>query len=242
MKTLKFFLLLTTAAFSTFSVCAQSADEIIGKYANAVGGKDVIGKLNSIYVEATMQAMGNDGANTLTVLNGKGYKSESDFNGQKIINCVTDKSGWAVNPMAGSDAAAAMSDEQFKRYKDQLYIGTPLLYYPANGYKAELQGQEKVGNVNAYKIKLTSPDKVESTYYLDPSTWYVIKTVRHGNMQGQDIELTTTYSNYQKTDAGFVIPFSIEMDFGSQLQITTAVKKAEVNKPVDPKIFDKPAN
>jgi hypothetical protein len=123
-----------------------------------------------------------------------------------------------------------------------LYIGTPLMYYPANGYKAELKGQEKVGNINAYKIRLTSADKVESIYYLDPSSWYVIKTIRHGNMNGQDVEITTTYSNYQKTDAGFVTPFSIDMDYGGQFQLSTTVKKAEVNKPVDPKIFEMPAN
>jgi hypothetical protein len=240
MKTLKLSLLFMTAVFGALSVCAQTADEIINKCIDAAGGKDVIAKLNSVYVESSMQVMGNDAPTAVTVLNGKGYKSEMDFNGQKMVNVVTDKGGWTINPMAGGTGATAMTDDQLKGFKDQLFIGNPLLYYPANGYKAELQGQEKVGNVNAYKIKLTSADKVESTYYIDPSSYYVIKSVRHGSMQGQDVDISTTYSNYQKTEVGYVTPFSMDIDFGGQIQISSTVKKAEINKPVDPKIFEMP--
>jgi hypothetical protein len=145
-----------------------------------------------------------------------------------------------INPMSGATDPTPMPVDQLKSYKEQLYIGGPLYNYAANGYKAELAGQEKVGSVNAYKIKLTSKDSVETFFYIDPTTYYLIKETRHGNAMGQDVEITVTMSNYKKTDIGFSLPNSIDMDFG-QFQMSTTVKKIEVNKPVDPKIFDMPA-
>ncbi|HLY71510.1 MAG TPA: hypothetical protein VKR53_17365 [Puia sp.] len=240
MKSLKFYLLSIVTSFAVFAASAQTADDIINKTTDALGGKDAISKINSMNIEATLQVMGNEAPSMVTILNGKGYKSESEFNGQKIITAVTDKGGWMINPMAGANDATVLPVDQVKGYKEQLYIGGPLINYAANGYKAELQGQEKVGSVNAYKIKLTSKDSVETTYYIDPTTYYPIKSLRHGSMMGQDVEISVTMSNYKKTDGGLVAPYSVDMDFGGQFQISTTVKKIELNKPVDPKIFDMP--
>ena len=223
-----------------FTASAQSADDIINKHIDAVGGRTTIGKINSIYEEGTMQVMGNEAPNNITILNGKGYKSETDFNGQKIVNTVTDKGGWMINPMAGASDATALPADQYKNLKAQLYIGGPLLNYVADGYKAELLGQEKVGTVNAYKIKLTSKDSAVTTYFIDPTTYYLIKAVTHGNAMGQEVDITATFSNFQKTDVGYTMPFTTDLDFGGQFQLTTTFKKVEVNKPVDPKIFDMP--
>jgi hypothetical protein len=240
MRNLKTYLLSIIAFFALSVTNAQSVDDVINKYIDAIGGKDVLSKINSIYEETTMQVMGNEAPNNITILNGKGYRNETDFNGQKIVTCISDKGGWMVNPMSGATDPTPMPVDQLKGYKEQLYIGGPLYNYAANGYKAELAGQEKVGNVNAYKIKLTSKDSVETFFYIDPTTYYLIKETRHGSAMGQDVEITVTMSNYKKTDIGFSLPNSIDMDFG-QFQMSTTVKKIEVNKPVDPKIFDMPA-
>src|SRR5579862_7393231 len=210
MKTFKICLMFLLVACGLASGYAQTADDIINKHITAIGGKDVIGKINSFTTEATMQVMGNDAPNSVTVVNGKGYKSESDFQGQKIIQCVTDKGGWMVNPMAGAADATAMQADELKNFKEQLYIGGPILNYAALGYKAELQGQEKVGNVNAYKIKLTSPDGIATNYYIDPTTYYLIKAVRHGNAMGQDVEISVTYSDFKKTDFGYTMANTID--------------------------------
>jgi hypothetical protein len=241
MKILKFYLLSIAAIFAIFSAGAQSVDDIISKHINAVGGKDVVSKLNSIHIEATMQVMGNEAPNTVTILNGKGYKSESDFQGQKIVQCVTDKGGWMVNPMAGAADPTAMQADELKNFKEQLYIGGPILNYAADGYKAELDGQEKVGSVNAYKIKLTSPDGIATNYYIDPTTYYLIKAVRHGNAMGQDVEISVTYSDFKKTDFGYTMANTVDTDFGGQFQLSATVKKVDINQPVDPKAFDMPA-
>ena len=236
MKFLKLCLLSLTALF-TVSVNAQTADEIIAKHIEATGGKEKLGAINSVRMESTMNVMDNDAASTTIVLNGKGYRSESDFGGQKLIQVVTDKSGWAVNPFGGSSEPTAMPDDQYKSGVSQIYI-VPFLNYAARGEKAELLGKEKVGTVDAYKIKMTSKDNVASTYYVDPSTYYIVQSTRSADMGGQQVNVTAVFSDFKKLDYGWVTPQTTQISFGDQFSMTSKVKKIEVNAPVDATVFE----
>ena len=229
--------LLLLASFVCLSaVHAQTADEIVSKYVDAIGGKDKISQVKSIYMENNMAAMGNDNPNVINVLNGKGYKSETDFQGQKIIQCYTDKGAWQINPMAGSSAAEAMPADQYNANKELIDVGGNLYDYAAKGSKVELVGKDG----GAFKIKLTTKENAEVNYWIDSSTYYITKVVRKGNMMGQEVEITVKLSDYKKTDFGYVIPYSTEMDFGGQFSLTSTIKKVEINKTIDPAIFIAP--
>lgn len=239
MKNLKVGLIAIAALFSATAIYAQTADEIVAKYVDAVGGKEKLKAITSVRMENTLSIMGNDAPNTTTIINGKGYRNESEFNGAKIIQVITEKGGWQINPMAGAADAQALPEEQVKAAKYQMYV-EPLLDYAAKGAKAELLGQEKVGNINAYKVKVTNADNVATTYYFDPSTHYLVQMTRTAEMMGQQMDVTATYSDYKKTDYGWVVPQNVEINMGGQFSMTMKVKNVEVNKEVDPKIFDMP--
>jgi hypothetical protein len=237
MKTMKIFLL-TLTAFLTISFSkAQTADEIISKYVDAIGGKDKLSQMNSVYIESGTEVMGNEAATKTTILNGKGYKNETDFNGQMIVQVVTSKGGWMINPFAGASDPTPLPDDQFKASEDQVYISGPLFDYAAHGGKVELLGQEKVGDVNAYKLKYTNKDNSEITYYLDPATYYIIRTVKKGTAMGQEVTITIGFSNYQKTDYGIQMAYTTDIDMG-QFALKVNIKKVEVNKAVDPSFFE----
>ncbi|HEY6977534.1 MAG TPA: hypothetical protein VH396_14650 [Chitinophagaceae bacterium] len=240
MKKNKLCLLTITASICVAAVQGQTVDDIISKHIDALGGKDKLSQVTSLYVESTVNAMGNDNQSKTYIVNAKDYKIESDFNGQQFVQCYTaDHGGWVVNPMAGQTTPTAMPDNQYKPGKVQMHIPDQLFNYAEKGSKAELQGTESVDSINAYKIKLTNADSIETTYYIDPTTYYIIKSVSSGEMMGQPVEIINTYSNYQKTDFGLVVPYLKVTDF-SQFSITVTVKKVEVNKQIDPAIFDMP--
>lgn len=244
MKKLKISLLALTALLSAATMHAQTAsvnaDDVIAKHLEAIGGKEKLQGISSVRMESTLEVMGNEAPNTTTIVNGKGYRSESDFNGQKIIQVYTDKGGWMVNPMAGATDPQAIPEEQAKAAKGQIYA-VPLLDYAARGGKAEYLGQEKVGEVNAYKIKITDADGTATTFYFDPSTYYIIQAVRSSEMMGQQVDVTVTNSDFKKTDYGWVVPQTIAMDMGGQFSMTLKLKDIAINQEVDPKIFDMPA-
>lgn len=242
MKVLKTGLLAATVLFSTALVNAQTADEIISKHLTAIGGKEKINQIKSIYMEGSMEIMGNEAPMTTYLLNGKGFKSEVEFNGQKIVNAMNEKGGWMINPMMGSTSPQPLPQEQFEAGKDQMVIGGALLTYQTNGEKAELVGKEKLNNVDAYKIKLTAKDSNATTYFIDANTYYILKMIKVANMAGQEAEVETSFSDYKPTDYGYIVPFKVEITLPQGFSLATNMKKVEVNKEIDPKIFEMPAN
>lgn len=233
---MKSFLLSAVLLLSVACLQAQTVDEIVAKHIAAIGGKEKLSQIKSLYMENSVNVMGGDNPSTVTVLNGKGYRTEVEFQGQKIITVVSDKGGWAINPMAGSSDPTPLPDDQYQTMKDQIFIGAPFYEYAAKGTKLELVGKEE----GAFKIK-TGAGTSETSYFIDPTTYYITKLVRKGQMMGQEVEMTISFSDYKKTDFGYVIPYTVATDFGGQFQMTSTTKKAEINKEVDPKVFEMPA-
>jgi hypothetical protein len=240
MKTNKSILITAITLFLAVSASAQTADEIIGKYVQAIGGKDVLTKITSVYTETTMDVMGMQISGKTTILNGKGMKQEMDVMGSTMVTCLTDKGGWTINPMAGGTDPVDMPADQFNSGKDQIVVGAPFINYARNGSKSELLGTEAVGAVNAYKIKLTDSNNKASVYFFDPNTYLLLKTIQQSDNQGQMVENIITFSDYRATN-GYTMPYKMDMDMnGGQMTMTMTVTKVELNKPVDEAIFSKP--
>jgi len=225
-------LLSLTALFGT-AVTAQTADEIITKHIEATGGKEKLAAINSVKMENVMHVMDNDAPNKIIIVNGKGYRTESDFNGQKLVQVYTDKSGWAINPFAGGDEPQAMPEDQYKAGVGQLYV-VPLLNYAARGEKAELLGQEKVGNVNAYKIKVTGPSGNSYFEFYDATTGLLLKAEITVKMGGADVTSSTEYSKYQKVE-NIMLPFitnqSVQSAQGAQ-EFVLEAKEFKLNETI----------
>jgi hypothetical protein len=213
-----------------------AVDEIVSKHVDAIGGKDAIGKVKTVVTESTFSMMGADNPSTTTIVDGVGYKSELEFNGTKMVQCYTDKGGWMINPMAGATTATAMPDDVYNTGKGQINVADALVDYAARGSKVELTGKDG----NAYKIKLTTKEKVESTFLVDSTSYLITSVATKGKMQDQEVDVTTKLSDYRKTDAGLMMPYAIDVDLGGQFQIAIAVKKVELNKTIDPAVFEMP--
>ena len=241
MKIYKLAALSALALFISVSVSAQTADEIIGKYVKAIGGKEMLSKINSLYTENSMEVMGMQITGKTTVLNGKGMKQEMEVMGSNMVTCITDKGGWTINPMTGGTSPEDMPAAQYNSGKAQITIGAPFLNYAETGYKAELAGTDTIAKVTALKIKLTGPDNTAAFYFFDPNSFLLLKSISQAESQGQMVENIVLYTDYKQTD-GYTMPYKMNMDMaGGQFNMTMNVTKVELNKPVNDSIFIKPA-
>jgi hypothetical protein len=240
MKINKSVTLVAIVLFIAVSASAQTADEIIGKYVQAIGGKDMLAKIKSVYTEGSMEVMGMQIIVKSTILNGTGMRQDMEVSGSTITNCINDKGGWTINPMTGSSSAEAMPEAQYKSGRDEIVVGAPFTNYAEKGYKVELVGNEPVGDVTAFKVKMSTPDNTSSMYFFDPKTFYLIKTVQQTDMQGQTVENVITFSDFRQVE-GYTLPYKISTDMaGGQFSMAMTVTKVELNKPVDEAIFAKP--
>jgi outer membrane lipoprotein-sorting protein len=241
MKILKIILLCSIPLMGLISAKAQTADEIVNKWMDAMGGRDKLSSMQTVYTENEINIMNNIAPGKTYIVNGKGFKSETDFNGQKVIDCYTVNNGWSINPLAGQNAAATMPAVQIKLGQLQLDAAGPLFNYAAKGSKAELLGKELLKGTSVYKLKLTTSAGLEVTFFINDTSYYILKEVTKMNAEGQDIEITVVNSDYRKTENGFIMPFSTELTLPG-LTATINNRKIEINKEIDPAIFEMPKN
>jgi hypothetical protein len=189
-----------------------------------------------MYVESAITMMGAENPSSTTIVDGVGYKNEMEFNGTKIVQTFTDKGGWTINPMTGASTATPMPDDVYNTGKAQINVADPLCDYAAKGSKVELIGKDGT----AYKVKLTSKEKIETVYLIDSTSFLITSAVAKGKMQDQEVDITSKLSDYRKTELGYMMPYAIDVDLGGQFSLTIAVKKVELNKAIDPAVFAMP--
>ena len=107
--------------------------------------------------------------------------------------------------------------------------------YASKGFKVTFEGKDSAD----YKVKLTTKDGVEIVYYINIKTNLIDKAVNRISINGQDVETTAIFTDYKKTDVGLVMPYSQQIVL-PQITLNITNKKIEVNKDIDPVIFEKP--
>src|SRR6476660_1588857 len=189
----------------SFTANGQTVDDIVKKHIDAIGGTDVISKVKTIVIDGEVAVMGQSFPSTTTIVINKGFKNVTTVNGVEIIQCFTPDGGWMVNPMMGATSPTPVSEEEKKIGASRYDIGGPLFNYKEKGNTVELAGADSVNGVKAIKLKVKDKNAIETTIYLDPQTYYIIKAESKGNVNGQDMVAVTTFSHYKKTDIGYVM-------------------------------------
>lgn len=222
------FLMFATAAIAN----AQTADEIINKHITAIGGADAWKKINSIKQEGNVKVQGADVTVTMTTLNGKGSRQDISLMGMNGYRIITPAAGWSFMPFQGQTEVDPITADDLKEAQDDLDVQGKLIDYKDKGTTVELFGKDDVDGTECYKLVATTKSGVKETFYIDPKTSLIIKSVVVQKANGQEMEVPSIYSNYTKLPEGIIVPMSIMLPFG-ELNMT----KVEVNPKVDEAIF-----
>lgn len=212
---------------------AQTADEVINNHINAMGGKEKLAALKSVRMECNLSMMGQELPMVITRAQGIGQRVDLSIMGTENYIIATPTAGWMYMPIQGQSEAQPMPEEMLKASKDQLDIQGPLFNYKEKGNTVELVGKEKVDGAEAFKLKVTDKTGKVSHLFIDATNYYHVKSVMSANVNGEDMEISVTQSNFKKTADGYVFPWTI----GNSAQGDMNVTKLDVNLPVDEKLF-----
>lgn len=220
---------------------AQSAEDIIAKHIKAIGG-DNWSKVNSIKMEATIAAEAAAGMTisySMTAIRDKATRMDVSVMGMNQVSVVNGDKGWTINPFAGQTSAEPLTPDQVKNMMDQTDIDGTIIGYKEKGYKVEYVGKEDVEGTEALKIKVDKGEgKLEYLLY-DPESYYEIKNVRVDNVDGQEVETATIYSNFKAVD-GITMPYTMQQANPMMGSTTISMTKVTLNPTVDEKIFEMP--
>jgi hypothetical protein len=231
-----FFFLFSINSFS------QSAEDIVTKYINSVGGKE---KWDAIKSDKKSGKIIMSGMELPFISYSKRpnlYYIEVTFQGMTMKSAFDGNTGWMINPMTGSNKAEKMDDDMLKTIKNRGIIGGQLVNYKDLGCTVELIGKGNLEGSEVFNIKLTNKEGDDIVnYYIDTVSYTLFKSTSKNKSMGTEVSSETYYIDY-KPIGNVIAPFSIEtktsgMDMGSQKIV---VEKIEQNVEIDDTIFKMP--
>ena len=228
----KVFLFVFLALGTCSAIFAQTADEIINKHIDAIGGKAKWISINSLKIEGQIEVQGVSIPFTLHAIQNKGNRTDAEFQGMKIIEIVTPQAGWSMNALQGQNTLQPMSQEDLKNKIDELDIQGELIDYAQKGHTVEFLGKDEADGNEYFKLKVTSKTGNEVVYFFDTKTYLIYKQENTVKNNGQDIKVEVKFLDYQTLDNGVKIAFKQEQ--GPMMMVS---KKITVNPVIDESLF-----
>ncbi len=216
MKKLSLIFVLLMTSFG-FGLNAQNLDEIVSKHIEAIGGKANWDKIKTLRYESTMKAQGADIKFTVVIIDDKAMRSDIAVMGMNGFSILNTKEGWNYMPWAGQTKSEAMTPDDVKNAQDELSIKDEFLTYRQLGKTLDYYGMDDIDGTECFKLKMTDKEGKETTFYIDPSNYLVIKKTEKIKANGQENESSTFYSDYKTLPEGIVYPMSNCVFFANKI-------------------------
>lgn len=232
MKPIMIFSLFIMAMVLAQFAQAQTADDVVNKYLTAMGGKEKLAALKTVKMEGSLSVMGNDVAMVITKKHLTGMRVDISVMGTENYQIVTPTKGIVFMPVQGMSEPTEMPAEQLKSSTSQLDIEGSLVNYKEKGTTIEIAGKEKVDGEDCSNLKLTYKSGLVSNFFISDKTGFIIKTTGKRVMNGEEVEVSNSFSNFKQNADGYWFPYT-----STNAQGTTEFSKIETNVAVDDSIF-----
>jgi predicted Zn-dependent peptidase len=204
-----------------------TANAIIEKYIDAIGGKTKLESVNSFAMSASaeMQGMKLDLEVKKTTSNQlmQDVKMMGNSVSKQVLN---GDNGYMIMQGQRID----LTEEELIKSKTES-LPFPELNYLTNS-AVSLEGMEMVGDKKAYKIKVTE----DKTTFYDVETGLKLQEVNLTEMQGQQISSTSNFEDY-KDVSGILLPFKLTQSFGPQ-NFEFIISEIKINEGVSAEDFE----
>ena len=240
------------AAVAIFGLCQCSrppatADEVIERYTNAMGGRAALEAIQTVEFELHVTDPTFEVDGTYFAARPGKMRIDISTEGNHVFTEAFDgQRGWQWQRKDNAEKPASEKATAALRRGVELpgkLFGLHEL--KARGHWIELIGREKIDGINYYALRLTLGDGYTTTLYVDPNSWLLTRR-RDIRSLHVDVDPTPTTIEQRSSDfrtvAGVKFAFaSTETDLQSgHVLETTTVKSVKVNPPLVPAIFERP--
>ena len=228
-------------ALAAMPLAAQTADDIVSKYINAIGGMD---KLQAVKTMRSSGKFTGGGGFEARVVEEKkrpdAIRQDFLIQGMDGVNAYDGKNGWKIEPWNGKKDAEPLGEDEMKQIVEDSDFDGPLVNYSAKGNKVEYAGIDQVEGDDTYKLKVTLKNGDVYYYFIDPDYYVPIKIGTTRFIRGEQRDFETTLGDYKQVN-GVYFPFSFESGVkGSPFKQKISIEKIEVNVPLADARFSEP--
>ena len=216
----------------------KTADEIIARYIEAVGGRARIDSVQSLRMTGRNVHLGGESLMRAVYQRPNKLRIEFISQGVTSIHAFDGEVAWSVNPFMGRPEPQKLPPDQAKVVSQQADIDGPLVDYGKKGHQVELLGKEEFKGSEAYKLKLTKKTGEIEYHYLDAERFLPVRITGEHAFENLPGEYDVAYGDYRAVD-GLLIAHKIEQG-GSRAKNDIIYDKVEINVPVPDDYFALP--
>jgi photosynthetic reaction center cytochrome c subunit len=225
------------AAAGSTAAGLPSAEEIIARYEQALGGAAAIQKINSRVDKGTMEQTAHNMSAAVEV-----YRKIPD----KVLTIVHTPRGdmsQGLNGSIGWEQRGNRVEEQggADMAESKRWAGLAAgLELKGNSAGAKVSGPEKMGDSEAYRVEATAADGAKEQYYFDAKTGLLLRVSKVIDSPLGALPQNTDYSDYRDV-SGVKVPFTVRVVHvdgatiyhWQQIQANVAIDDARFEKPAE---------
>jgi hypothetical protein len=219
---------------------AQTVDEVLAKHIEARGGVAKLRSIQTVRIERTVAATFNDIEIVIYKKRPDFYRSEQKPEGSPNVT-VRGFSETAWESVNGKTSVREGAGPVEQREVDGDFDGF-LVDHREKGHTVALEGRQRAGAVDAWKLKVTMKSGAVRYVYLDASTF--LETRHEATIEvapNRRIATTITFNDWREVN-GVKFPFAIDEERDAPGQtFLFYTKKIEVNVPMDEAMFKMPS-
>jgi hypothetical protein len=204
---------------------------LIEKYLTALGGRKNIEAVHTLDQTYALEMMGMSITSRVVQDDGKFYMS-MNAQGMNLMKQVYDGE-MGVIEQQGQKISVEGADLASLQEQSVLF---PERNYTAEGYMAEVKGEEEINGKTCYKLLVTKPSGAKSTEFYDKVSHLKIKEIQTSSTPGDAASTTFEYSDYKVVD-GINIPHSVTVSGPMPVPIVMKITSVKINSTVDPSLF-----
>lgn len=218
---------------------SQSADELIQKHIEALGGYEKMQAIKSLKMTGKMvMSAGMESEMTRIHMRPNLVRMHITMQGQTIVQAFDGDTAWTIMPFMGDPNPQLMPEDQAKMMQEEADFDGALIDYKKKGHSIKVLGKEEVEGTEAYKLEVTQKGGDVFHTFLDSEHFIELKRMSKRTIQGMEIETTVLFSDY-KTVAGVMMPHSLKIT-NPQGIFDITITNVETNVDLDKAFFKMP--
>ncbi len=218
------FLLILATSNKSYS---QTAESIIEKHIEAVGGIDNYKKLESLRINGRFTAFSLVKPYEMIWLKPGKYYMEYSLGKHDVIEAFNGKQGWVIDPWQEITFPRKANATEENVYTQKATLVSPFLKFTEGEISVEYLGEDDTNGEDTYILKVTKPGNYVETWYLSTDTYLPVKYNSVWVDFARPSDAETFFDDFRSV-GGVKIPHYIERTFGQRHRVTE-IESVEIN-------------